>query len=1537
MILYIADENKISKYRLPEEITESILVKYQPFTGTTEYFLNIYAESNKWCIKNTSDVTIISNENGESTVLTTGTVYTLKLNNCAISPLVFCMPTYQEEGIYITPKVTPITIGSTPNCLINYQLNRQLENTCTLTYKEGNWYINTNATVASYLYLNDNIVTKEQKLTRGDVIITPTIKIIWMQEFMKLISSDIININNQLEKIIIKGIDVSKYANMLPTEDNISIYHKDDYFFHRPRLQTKIEDKIIDIDAPPKPELKEELPFILDFGTRFTMIAFSVIMVFNAITQYQRTKDIVQVIPSILMCVAMIIGSVIFPIIIKNYQKHRSQKREKYRIAKYTAYLDQKKKELDLEIKEEQQILLENNPSEDECYQNIIRKNNKLWNREIKDHDFLTIRLGLGTLPIKFQIKAPEKHFELDEDQLFNNALSLVNNSKTLYNVPITTSLVDNNIIALICNEPYKEYYLNNIMLQIIASQSSKDLKIITLTSESNKQRWKYLLNLPHSFSDDYKTRYFATTLDQMKKLSTLLETEYHQRQDQFKDLKGNDVDEKNKKIEGAFRNFDKYYLIIIDNYKDAKRINFIANLLKERINYGFSILFVADNIQSLPNSCDKFIYLTEKNGCLLNKELSSEQQEEFNIEYNPALNMESAVLKLANIPIEQNNGLEELPTVLPFLDMYDVGRMEQLNIINRWQNNDPINTLQAPVGLHVNGDLFELDLHEKAHGPHGLIAGSTGSGKSEFIITYILSMAINFHPDYVQFVLIDYKGGGLAGAFENKETNVKLPHIAGTITNLDKSEMNRAMVSIESELKRRQQKFNTVRDSLGESTIDIYKYQRLYKDGLVKEAIPHLFIISDEFAELKQQQPDFMSQLISTARIGRSLGLHLILATQKPSGVVNDQIWSNSRFKVCLRVQTKADSMEMLKREEAANIKETGRFYLQVGYNEIFEEGQSAWTGAKYFPNDKVKKKQDNSLNFINDIGESIKKVDDIIKTPDEKEEGEQITNIVKYLIAIAHKENIETKNLWLEPLKDKIYIKDLEERYNYTSKPYQLEAIIGEYDNPEEQTQGLVTLNYSDGKNLLIYGASGSGKDNLIYTIISSLIMKHTTDELNIYIIDYASENMKTFDKIPQVGDVIYSEDTEKLANLLAFLDKEIDKRKNLFANYMGSYKNYIASNDQKIPQLLIIISGYDNLIENNPNIYDRLNSLFKDSSKYGIYFTISTTLTSAVRYRVSQLFQEKICLQLTEPLEYRNILNAPRNLVPATKFGRGLMPIKDTVLEFQTAILCDSDEFVNTIRDYAIKAKEMYKTKAPAIKVLPKNLVINTLLKDLDPLIDITNIPLGIKKSNLEVLTYNFNQHKVLPIIANFLEEEFSFIKALVIAFHTIPNIKIRILDFSNICKKQYDDVPIYQDNFDTVIQQVDIELDKDETTSRTTIFFFVGIGNIKKKISPEYHIFIDKVFSRIKDMKKNIFIITDDYISYKNIETESWYNNYVNKTTGIWLGDGIRNQTIIKVNNAEMSPYKVEFKDMAYLVVNSKATLFKHIIDSEVEDE
>ena len=189
--------------------------------------------------------------------------------------------------------------------------------------------------------------------------------------------------------------------------------------------------------------------------------------------------------------------------------------------------------------------------------------------------------------------------------------------------------------------------------------------------------------------------------------------------------------------------------------------------------------------------------------------------------------------------------------------------------------------------GLEKRYQPYVKDYDIMLHDIDGLIAGSTGSGKSEFIITYILSMAINYNPNDVAFVLIDYKGGGLAGAFQ--KGNIKLPHLVGTITNIDTVGLQRSLASIQSELRRRQIAFNKARDITDEGTIDIYKYQKLYHEGAVKKPIPHLIIICDEFAELKQQQPDFMDELISVSRIGRSLGVHLILSTQKPSGIVNE------------------------------------------------------------------------------------------------------------------------------------------------------------------------------------------------------------------------------------------------------------------------------------------------------------------------------------------------------------------------------------------------------------------------------------------------------------------------------------------------------------------------------------------------------------------------------------------------------------------------------------------------------------------------
>ena len=395
------------------------------------------------------------------------------------------------------------------------------------------------------------------------------------------------------------------------------------------------------------------------------------------------------------------------------------------------------------------------------------------------------------------------------------------------------------------------------------------------------------------------------------------------------------------------------------------------------------------------------------------------------------------------------------------------------------------------------------------------------------------LAMAINYSPEEVSFILIDYKGGGLVGAFENQKTGAVLPHLAGKITNLDKAEMKRTLVSIDSELRRRQQVFNDARDSLGESTIDIYKYQRLFREGKLTEPVSHLFIICDEFAELKSQQPEFMDNLISTARIGRSLGVHLILATQKPSGVVNDQIWSNTRFRVCLKVQDKSDSNEMIKVPDAAEIKQTGRFYLQVGYNEIFMLGQSGWTGAPYYPTELIKKDYDRSVSFINNVGEVIQSNENTTSKKKVVAMGDELTATVKYIIDTAKKENIVARKMWLDKIPPVIFVNNLLKKYDVKPDKTDIKAIVGELDDPSNQKQELLTLSLTETGNTAIYSISGSDREQALKSIIYSTMCIYNSQDINWYIVDFGAESLRIFSKIPHIGDMVFNGEKEKLTN--------------------------------------------------------------------------------------------------------------------------------------------------------------------------------------------------------------------------------------------------------------------------------------------------------------------------------------------------------------------------------------------------------------------
>ena len=325
------------------------------------------------------------------------------------------------------------------------------------------------------------------------------------------------------------------------------------------------------------------------------------------------------------------------------------------------------------------------------------------------------------------------------------------------------------------------------------------------------------------------------------------------------------------------------------------------------------------------------------------------------------------------------------------------------------------------------------------------------------FYPKHILSLAVNFHPHDVAFLLIDYKGGGMANLFKN------LPHLLGTITNLDGAQSMRALASINAEIHRRERLFREFEVN------HINQYQKKFKNGEATEPLPHLFLISDEFAELKVNQPDFIKELVSIARVGRSLGVHLILATQKPSGVVDDQIWSNSRFKLALKVADRTDSMEMLKTPDAAEITQTGRAYLQVGNNEVYELFQSAWSGADYQPDKDEMGIEDHTIYLINDLGQYEVLNQDLSGldlAEDIKEVPTELEAIVSQIQLLTESQQIPpVPQPWLPPLKERMTLQELEpiQPQEAWEQKKPVSVLLGMADIPQAQKQEPVSVNLS------------------------------------------------------------------------------------------------------------------------------------------------------------------------------------------------------------------------------------------------------------------------------------------------------------------------------------------------------------------------------------------------------------------------------------------------------------------------------------------
>ena len=1509
MLIYILHNDKFYTFRLPKNVFGDYVLHDFDSNDFKRNLVNVSSIDGSWYINSNMNVKIMVNNQFVENCKLENYSYYMLVTNQNERILVYCMPGYDNS--YVAKNINAdgtIIVGRNNACDVVFNSLNISDKQLELTYGNNKWYVkNLNDNIPLY---KNGIRVVEEAIDDFDSLFIMGLKISFC--------SKTIFINDSLNNLTISSRLLVDTIDQLIVNDYDSsgqvykdFYNSSDYFSKSPVFLKKITPLRLTITPPDPKERADDSSLMMSIVPSALMSLTSVMSAYFSISNYNKgTTDKESLVTTVIMCVVMLFVSIVWPFVERFAEKIRSIVKEHVRKRVYRKYLHKKEEVLKGASNEQKLALVFNNLSLPECQEIIKKRNANLYSLNNEQDQFLKVRLGVGKVRLESEIDYQRPDFVKDKDNLLNAIDMLLEKYKYIDDAPYVFCL--KNSIAFINSKGEFDKYLDAILLQLITFHDFNNLKLVVFTSENS--RLNKIRNINHCFSEDRSVRYFATSMQDAETLSSQMIRVFNNR------VESNESNTKSP-----------FYLIISDDIDRFKNLKIMDKVLHEKKGQvGFSVLAFCNKLTDIPDGCNYFVEYDNKEATLFQSEMEEKNITKFRPEFiTPEIDFYDCVNIIANIPIKVNNEASQLlPETYGFLEMYNVGNVNQLNSISRWKNSQITNSLTAPLGIDASNNVLNLDLHEKKHGPHGLIAGMTGSGKSELIISYVLSMSVNYSPNEVQFVLIDYKGGGLAGAFENRKTGMKLPHLVGTITNLDIASMNRTLVSIKSELQRRQKVFNEAKERLNSGVLDIYKYQKLVREGAIEEPMSHLFIICDEFAELKAQQPDFMDELVSAARIGRSLGIHLILATQKPSGVVDDQIWSNAKFKICCRVQTAEDSKEMIRRDDAAYIKESGRFYLQVGYDEIFVKAQSAYSGVPYVPLNTVNlnKSEKDSISFVDDLGNVVKSTRKVKTEILEKEDlGDELNNVLKYLIGCANELKIKTNNLWLDSISDHIYLYDLLKKYPVKAKKYIINVLVGEYDDPANQRQGPVFINITEKGNLWISGMFGSGKTTLMATTIYSAIVNHTSEEVNIFIVDLLSDSLKIFTKAQQVADYVSSADHDKLNKLFHYLEHEVTRRKKYFAESGEVFLNQAKKGEAPFPNLLVFLNGMDVFMDQYDDLFnDTFSQIVRDCNRVGIYFII--TSVGYISSAVESSFGQKIAMRYSDNSEYQTIFNDTRGIIPATNPGRGLVEL-DVVYEFQTALIFDEARYEYNL-NYVFNKLASMLTKANGLPIMPRVVNYDSVR---DEVVTIDSVPIGIELSSNCTFSYDFSS-LINIVVASGDKLNVSFMGALIKVMKRLDNTKIIVLDALDFADK-IDDVQIYNSNFkglcSALLKNIKEKKTNDPTAERI-VFMISGYKKIQshlkelKEEDSEVVTIDDLIIASIGAENYKFIIFNNSQLT--TIDNCEWAD-YLDGGNGIILGLDPEEQHLI---DFETSYEEMKFaKDTAIVVVDGRKKNIKYI--------
>lgn len=1094
----------------------------------------------------------------------------------------------------------------------------------------------------------------------------------------------------------------------LPAHSKVFSAENATKFNRSPRFKKTIRQETIAIQHPPAASGKPEFNWLTIL---LPPILMAVILIVISILSGGVSTYLFFMIP-------MQVISVVVSILNYRQQKKKHAQLVAKREQIYTAYLQDVQDQVAAAAMEQRNILLQENPSAQECVRIATERKQNLWERRYEDPDFGAFRIGTGNIPASVTAVWTKTVLSMVEDPLEEKGECVGAAGKFIADAPVLIDPKDK-LVGLVGPDAVTNQLAQEIVVQLTALQSYEDLKLCVIFSEANRSGWDWVRWLPHTHSDEDDLRFLATTQAQSSILRERLLSVMHERV-------------KNTSHGGyGAANYKPQYLLIV-SAPELFLGNQIYEQLSASVDIGIRVIFLCHSVSQLPKECSAVVELAPSGGVLYPRD-NADRRQTFRLDYFDHASCDGFARALAPLQLSETAEKHTIPNSVTFFEGYRLKRVEDYDFGAAWDRARTDTTLAVPIGVDESGKVFSFDILDGKHGVHGLVGGMPGSGKSEMLQSWILSMAMNFSPQDIAFILIDFKGTGLITPFIN------LPHLAGTISNID-ADIKRNKEALEYELTRREKLF----DQYGVSNIQAYL--KKCNSGKIKERLPILFVIIDEFAEFKKTFPEFMKWVESSFAKGRSEGIWFILATQQPGNEASQAIKENSHFKWCLKVASASASKEMIGIPDAAQITRPGRAYLRVNNNssDFLVQVQSFWSGAPY-----------TAGKDYSNAGVKIATVDlagnrqyfaDVRAGVKDRSGETEIDAAVAYIAQYTREHHIPSAaKVWSDPLPERIAVNEILQDAESSLSKKGFSVVVGKVDDPKRQAQYPLEMKFSEQGHMAIYGAPVTGKTILLKTLVMSAALQYSPQDVNIYIMDFGGMNMRCFANLPHVGGIVEIDDGERIARLSKMLLDEISRRKELFSAVgVGNIQAYRQECTEGIPYILLVVDQINAATAAQPDLDKFFLSLTQSGANYGVYLAATTTGVTGIHYKMQSSIKMAYALQMADKSDYSGIVGKTNGLTPEDIPGRGLVK-GSPVLLFQAALPAAGETDSEMNKNIRLQAEHLANhwrgVCAKKIPQMPEEILYGS--------IESGGIVCGLDTASIEPICYDYQKQYYLVI--------------------------------------------------------------------------------------------------------------------------------------------------------------------------------------------